>query len=303
MRLSTTTTILSAADSVPPEGSVFKAMELCREAGFRHLDMNFGTQGKEGYPLATDGWRSWVEEVQRRAQQLHVTFYQAHSFFYRTRESTSLTIDRPWYEERFRRSIIAAQMLGVRWLVMHPADFYADETYDFEKARRYNIEYWSPFVELALRHNVGFAFENMFQSGRHARYCSQVDELIDLVDAFNDPRVGVCWDTGHAFVARQNQPEAIRKLGKRLKATHIHDNHGQPKGDEHLMPYYGLLNWEEILRALGEIGYENNFSFELKHATQALPPRLCLNMLRFMHSLGGEMVEYAQACAGERVAG
>ncbi len=69
------------------------------------------------------------------------------------------------------------------------------------------------------------------------------------------------------------------------------------------MPYYGLLNWEEILRALGEIGYENNFSFELKHATQALPPRLCLNMLRFMHSLGGEMVEYAQACAGERVAG
>ena len=107
------------------------------------------------------------------------------------------------------------------------------------KPARYNLDYWSPFVDFALRNGVGFAFENMFQSGHHERYCSQVEELIDLVDAFKDPRVGVCWDTGHASVAGQDQSAAIRMLGHRLKATHIHDNHGLPYGDEHLTPYFG----------------------------------------------------------------
>ena len=303
MRLSTTTTILSLSDPAVPGQSLFRAMELCGNAGFRHLDLNFGTQGQPGFPLAADGWMEWADKAREQAEMNGQTFYQAHAFHYRTSESTSRKIDRPWYEERFRRSILAAQRLGVRWLVMHPSDFDADERYDFDKARRYNLEYWRPFIDLAARCGVGFAFENMFMSGRHPRYCSDVDELIDLTDAFHDPMVGVCWDTGHASVAGQDQPAAIRKLGPRLKATHIHDNHGRPGGDEHLTPYYGTLDWPGILEALHDIGYENNFSLELKHATQPLPPALCGEMLRFLHSLGDNMIGQADACRKDKAAG
>lgn len=303
MRLSTTTTILSPGEPVSAEKSLFRAMELCKNAGFKHLDLNFGTQGQPGYPLAADGWKQWADKVREQAEKNGLTFYQAHAFHYRTRESTNDKIDRLWFEERFRRSILAAQTLGVRWLVMHPSDFDADEHYDFDKARRYNLDYWQPFIDLAVRCNVGFAFENMFMSGHHQRYCSDVDELIDLTDAFHDPMVGVCWDTGHASVAGQDQPAALRKLGFRLKATHIHDNHGQPKGDEHLMPYYGTVDWPGILGALNEIGYENNFSFELKHATQPLPPAMCGDMLRFLRALGEHMIGQADACRKEKAAG
>lgn len=303
MRLSTTTTILSNNDPTAPEESVFRAMRLCKQAGFVHLDMNFHTQAQPGYPLAANGWQCWVEKVLALSQELGVTFYQAHAFHYITRESTSDKIDRPWYEERIRRSILAAKSLGVRWIVQHPSDFDADDVYDFDKARRYNLDYWSPFVDFAPRNGVGFAFENMFQSGHHERYCSQVEELIDLVDAFKDPRVGVCWDTGHASVAGQDQSAAIRMLGHRLKATHIHDNHGLPYGDEHLTPYFGSIAWKDILQALGEIGYDGNFSFEIKHASQPLPPQLCADMLRFLYAMGGEMVACAKSYLKECVKG
>ena len=292
MILSTTTNILSRYDGVPPRENLIKSMRLCAQAGFAHLDLHFGTQGQEGFPLAMDGWEQWVDEVALEAQRLGVTFRQAHAFHYRTRESTGVLDSRPWYEERMRRSVLAAERLGVKWLVQHPSDFDAAPFYDFEKTREYNLAYWAPFVELANRHRVGVAFENLYASGHHQRYCSEVDELIDLIDAFKGAAVGACWDTGHAAVAQQDQPAAIRKLGGRLHALHIHDNHQQPKGDEHLMPYHGTLDWRGIYRALSDIGYSDNFSFEIKHATRDLPPELCGDMLVFMRQLG----EYMLGC-------
>lgn len=290
MRLSTTTNILSLRDPTPPVLTVFKEMDLCYAAGFRHFDLHLGAQAHEGYPLAQDEWESWVDAVGEKAAKLNVTICQGHSFHYKTHESTDMRLNRAWYEERFRRSIVAAHRLGIQWLVMHACDFNDDPEYDFDKARAFNLRYWQPFVELAVSLDVGIAFENLYASGQHARYCSEVDELIDLVDTFRDPHVGVCWDTGHAHVAGQDQPSAIRKLGSRLKAMHIHDNHGLPKGDEHLLPFFGTLDWPSIMQAVHEIGYDNNFSLEVKQALHHLPPELCGDMLRFMYSLGHELM-------------
>ena len=294
MYLSITSTVFSDHTAIPPEENLPRAMALCREAGFEYLDLNFGTHVMPGFPMAGDGWEKWVDRIGEEAARLGVSFRQSHFFVYRTRESTDMSIDRALYEERIRRSILAASRLGVEWLVLHAADFDADPEYDFEKARRYNIAYWRPFVELAGKHGVGIAFENLFASGHHARYCSTPEELIDLVEAFDTPLVGVCWDTGHAAVAGQDQPAALRRLGARVKCTHIHDNHCQPKGDEHLIPYYGSIDWPPILRALRDIGYQGNFSLELKHAPQALPEALCGDRLRFLRALGGDMIRQTE---------
>lgn len=290
MRLSTTTNILSRYDSTPPEQTVFKQMELCRTAGFEHLDLHLSAQAHINYPLAGNGWEKWIDAVGNKAAQIGVTLLQGHSFHYRTCESTDMTINRQWYEERIRRSVIAAERLGIQWLVMHPCDFDSDAEYNFEKARAFNIEYWKPFVEFASNKKVGIAFENLYASGHHARYCSQVDELIDFVDAFDNPYVGICWDTGHAHVARQNQPKAIRKIAHRLQAMHIHDNHGIAKGDEHILPYFGTIDWCEIMHAVHEVDYKNNFSLQVKHATYVLPPNMCGEMLRFMRMLGEKLI-------------
>lgn len=297
MRLSITSSIISQDAAAPPEKRLSRTMALCREAGFQYIDLNFADFVTPGGPMAGTDWLRWVDAMGEEAARRGVSFRQSHSFVYRTRESTDMTIDRPLYEERIRRSILASERLGVEWLVLHAADFDADPEYDFDKARRYNIDYWRPFVELAASRGVGIAFENLFASGHHRRYCSVPEELIDLTAAYQSPLVGVCWDTGHAAVAGQDQPAAIRKLGSLIKCTHIHDNYCRPKGDEHLMPYCGSIHWPPILAALGEIGYDGNFSLELKQSVRALPEALRGDMLRFLYALGREMIRQAERSA------
>ena len=47
----------------------------------------------------------------------------------------------------------------------------------------------------------------------------------DLMKDVYKRQVGICWDTGHGALSGQDQGEAIRKIGKRLKAMHVNDNH------------------------------------------------------------------------------
>lgn len=46
-----------------------------------------------------------------------------------------------------------------------------------------------------------------------------------------------------------------------LKALHVQDN--DLKNDRHWLPYCGDLNWTNITRALGEIGYDGDLTFEI----------------------------------------
>lgn len=46
----------------------------------------------------------------------------------------------------------------------------------------------------------------------------------------------------------------------------------------------------QLVKAVHEIGYDNNFSLEVKQALHHLPPELCGDMLRFMYSLGHELM-------------
>lgn len=298
MKLATTTSVLSRRADIAPKDALFAEMALSRAAGFTSLDLRLSSQAKAGYPLAENDWERWAEQIGLEAQRLGLDFPQAHAFIYRTSESTDMTLDRPWYEERIRRSIRVAGMLNIPWIVIHPADFCFDISYDFEKNRSFNLSYWAPFVDLAIQCGVGIAFENLYPSGRlPQRYCSDYQELIDLADSFNTDHVGICWDTGHAAVAGQDQPAALRAIGSRLKALHIHDNHQRAKGDEHLIPYLGTLNWDKILHALGEIGYDRTFSFEIKQGSAMMPPEMTENMLLFIHRLGLYMMDQIRSYA------
>ena len=77
--------------------------------------------------------------------------------------------------------------------------------------------------------------------------------------------MGICWDFGHANLMGIDQREALRVMGKRLKATHVADNSG--KLDDHILPFQGNVNWRSILPVLSEIGYEGDLTFEIHNST------------------------------------
>jgi D-psicose/D-tagatose/L-ribulose 3-epimerase len=71
-------------------------------------------------------------------------------------------------------------------------------------------------------------------------------------------------DTGHANLGDLRAPRAIRMAGSRLFTTHLQDNMG--KQDDHIAPGMGVIDWDDVSRAIKEIGYNRTLMLELTDA-------------------------------------
>ena len=92
------------------------------------------------------------------------------------------------------------------------------------------------------------------------------EELIELCDSIKSDNVGICWDFGHAHTAKFDQVYALKQVGDRLKATHVHDNYRL--GDHHLLPAqgsleWGCIDWKTVTPVLGEIKYDGPLTLEI----------------------------------------
>lgn len=138
--------------------------------------------------------------------------------------------------------------------------------------------------------NVNLAFENMFDAKGHRCFGTTAEELIELADSYNDPRVGVCWDIGHANRVYASQLRPIRLLGKRIIALHVDDNQGL--ADDHLLPFLGNIDWESIMPLWNEIGYKGDFVYEIK-MNNGMPEELKDLTAGFSYQVGQYLLSLA----------
>jgi sugar phosphate isomerase/epimerase len=86
-------------------------------------------------------------------------------------------------------------------------------------------------------------------------------KLSQIVRTLSEEEVGILVDTGHCHCHLGQDPaDVIRDAGDRLYSLHIHDNHG--KGDDHLIPGEGSIQWERIVKALEDVSYTGVFMME-----------------------------------------
>lgn len=173
--------------------------------------------------------------------------------------------DREVLEKRILKSIEMSKLFDIKWLVIHIGT-YLDKNgkYDMEKSIEYNIEYLDKFIKCADKNGIKVAIENGTQMEEDTT--PYVEELIKLVDYFNNKYekevLGICFDFGHANVGKINIYEEIKKIGDRLKVTHIHDNYGK---DDHNFPYNGNINWNLAMKAFKEINYKGELNLEVRY--------------------------------------
>ena len=70
-------------------------------------------------------------------------------------------------------------------------------------ARSCGVELWAE--------NMPFAF------------LPDLDSLLDAVDSYGDPSIGICYDVANAHFINEDPVAGIRRLGERLKLLHISD--------------------------------------------------------------------------------
>ncbi len=81
-----------------------------------------------------------------------------------------------------------------------------------------------------------------------------------IEDVLEAPDVGICLDLGHAQL--DGDPvDAVETVSEHLLAVEVHDNRG--RGDEHLVPFDGGLEWPSAMTALQKVGYDGPLVFEL----------------------------------------
>lgn len=73
-----------------------------------------------------------------------------------------------------------------------------------------------------------------------------------LLDRFPKEQLGVCWDSGHAYL-EDPQGLLLAQLRGRVRTVHLHDP--TPGRDAHLLPGDGALDWPGVLHRLRDAGY------------------------------------------------
>lgn len=198
-------------------------------------------------------------------------------------------IDESIILETSLKAVEAAGIMGSKFLVVHADEyrFAPGEEYDSKKIMAAMYEYVAPINEKAQKYNVKICLENLFEEGRYpdmerSRFTSTLEELLGLVEKFNGS-VGVCWDFGHALCAfKEDTTAAFMQALPYIKCTHVHDNN--MKSDWHMLPFCGKNEWEIMIKALKDSGYEGNLSYEL-HCGK-IPDAFIEDYLGFCKKLG-----------------
>ena len=277
-------------------------IEKHTDAGFRFLDFNFlDWQNVEDSPLLGDGWEAWIDGAGDTAARRGARFNQAHAPV----PCLRFAKDYEGLVAAIRRSIRACHTLGIPQMVYHSLVY--PEAYGLSGTwHEANRTFFRSLMDDAAKYGVGICVENVWPVCKYRENpVWQTDALIDFVDSLGDSdTVGICWDTGHGNLTGNghnyaananpelrpygNQYENITKIGKRLRALHINDNNGLD--DDHIMPGGGTIAWDDVIRALDDIGYQHSFTFEAHHAVIRVRPECKDAAARLLHDVGVALV-------------
>lgn len=262
-----------------------RAVRIICESGFDGIDYSMFCMSDDDNLLNTPSYKEHIKEIKRIAEGYSVPFEQSHAPFPPVRESdeeySRKTI------EKVKRALEIAGMLDAKICVVHPCVFSSNQ---FER----NMELYHSLEPYAKDYGVKIALENMWGWDNNLNrivpnVCSTAEDFNRYVDAVNPENFTACLDLGHCGLVGDNAASMIRDMGSRLGCLHIHDNDNIH--DTHTLPYLSEMDWDSILKALADIDYAGNFTYEADGFLRRFPESIMPACERFMHDVGREMIK------------
>ena len=283
-----------------------QAYSLYRAAGFKTVDVNINNEVKNetafrdgDFDRAGSIFERSMEEILahfepelREIQKNGLEISQAHAPF------PTYVPGKPESLERIIPIIINSlkfcQIAKIPYLVVHGVK---DPNLPQETLDAYNQRLYRSLIPTLLEGDTVVCAENLWNRSpenekiltpAHGSDADAICRFLDNLNAQAGKEVfGLCLDTGHLNLLGLDPTEFIHKLGKRIKVLHIHDNNGGPD-DQHLAPYAGTFDFDAAMKALAEVGYEGDLSFETFRQTslQNIPKALLLPWLKLIYQSG-----------------
>ena len=227
--------------------------------------------------VAADEVRETVEDLGIKMPQVHLTISLNVADLDPNARGAAVAVA--------ERDVELSARMGIENGVIHPGGGKHETLEAYHEEKRVRVESFKRLAGYAAERGFNIAIENMMDGARHSQgalgqrsYGAVIPELLELLDDVGAPNVGICLDTGHAWVQGIPMDEAVRQCGDKLIAMHIADNDGS--GDQHRTPFFGGIDWEKGVAALRGIGYEGIFNLE-NPGERGLKPEQMVYRIRY----------------------
>lgn len=236
-----------------------RAVELIAKAGFDAFDFSMFSMAKydkltggvklTGHPLGCDDYAEYAKKLKKIGDDFGIVCNQSHAPFPSRGEEMMYYLS---------RAIECTAIAGGKICVIHP---------DNNKSAVENAEMYFRLLPVAKEYGVKIATENMWNWDKEKdealpAACSDHFDFLKHLEAVNDESFVACLDIGHAAMRGLNTSvrQMILALGDKLEALHIHDN--DMWHDTHAIPCSMSIDFDDMVRALREIGYKGDFTLE-----------------------------------------
>lgn len=234
-------------------------LQITAESGFKFVSMGFGSSKV----FHKDGWEKEMDEIGNELAKNGLRCVMTHTPYY------DLLISAEKLDEDMERALLrcmkATGMLGGEISAVHPRSFLDGQRVDGEKSFAYNLKSFSALSEEIGKYGAKLGVENLpqFPGLPIPFYSCKTDDHIQLVDALPKESTCAVWDFGHSHLMGRDDAEDIRKLGKRIEGTHVHNNFRHD--DSHFAPSIGNIDWNATLGAMKENGYKGYLTLEVNY--------------------------------------
>ena len=154
--------------------------------------------------------------------------------------------------DEYIEDIKACSKYGIDLVIMH-----LTSKFDAPEYNEKGLERLRRIIEVAEELGIKIAFENTKIRG----YLEYVFTNI------NSKNIGLCYDAGHCH-AHFDDEFNYEMFKNKIFAVHLHDN--DKSSDQHLIPFDGTIDWNNVVSKLRECNYNGPVTLELSYRNEYL---------------------------------
>lgn len=253
----------------------FKALEIAKEIGADAVDFSLDTYSvlnkNSIYSKSEEEIISHFTAVKKKADELGLIISQTHGRL-RIYFADPVKDDAVFKDARI--DCMVTKILGAPYTVMHAiATSITGPDADSGFMHDLCFDTFNKLISYAKEYGVKIAMETMGDAPVYGccdffGYLTEFKKAYARISAHEDNAdcFFCCIDTGHVNKAMRfdNNPTPgafIREMGCAVKCLHLNDNNTLT--DQHKPPKTGVIDWDDVLGALDEVGYDGVYNLEL----------------------------------------
>lgn len=285
-----------------PEEVIYK---IYRDAGFEALNLSYLNKEeydydglREHYPLGDD----YAERARRSKKildELGLVCNQTHAPY-------GLKPTEAFDESSYRfvelvRCIECTAIVGAEAMVIHPL-----KPQNYEDVFEVNQNLFKALIPYAEKFNVKISLETCHLKyrvdGKIISFIDCAETYCDIINHLGSDRLVACIDLGHTAGGVDHTPEEF--VG-RMKKGVLHGLHVQDcdyMHDNHTTPFFQHLNWDRIMKALSDIDYTGDFTYEDVNYARYFPIELWEDVIKYRAKVGKYLISLFDKYQAEKKA-